>query len=128
MRLSNLAEPASAGVAAGMPSAPSPPPPGSDEAPFSPAEVSSPASGSLGATSDLYPAAARAQGVEADVHVVFVLTANGRPVDVQVTEPVGFGFEEAAKRAVLRGHFVPARRGDRAVAVRMPWVVHFVLR
>jgi TonB family protein len=101
--------------------------PGSDTSPLPEATVSSSAS-LIGALSPEYPAAARAQGVEADTVLSLVVSAQGIVRDAQVMRPAGFGFDEAALRAVRSARFAPARRNGEPVAVRMRWTVSFRLR
>ncbi|MDP9000459.1 MAG: TonB family protein [Myxococcota bacterium] len=78
--------------------------------------------------SPVYPAAARAQEVEADVVLAIVVTATGEVADARVIRPAGFGFDEEALRAVRGARFTPAERDGQRVAVRMRWSVSFRLR
>jgi protein TonB len=75
-----------------------------------------------------YPADARAAEIEAEVPLEIVVDARGTVTDARVTRYAGYGLDEAAVRAVRAYRFVPARRGDRAVAVRMHWSMEFRLR
>jgi protein TonB len=76
----------------------------------------------------VYPPAARAAEVEADVAVEIVVDALGRVVEAKPLRASGYGLDEAAVRAVARYRFRPAARDGRPVRVRMPWLVQFRLR
>lgn len=101
--------------------------PGSDAAPLPEVGVTSSAR-VLGAVSPLYPSAARAQGVEADVVLALVVSTAGDVRDARVVQPAGHGFDEAAVHAVRTARFSPALLRGRAVAVRMRWTVSFRLQ
>jgi len=75
-----------------------------------------------------YPAEARASGVEAEVPVEIVLDERGAVTSARSLRPAGYGFDEAALRAVRLLRFAPALRAGRAVRVRMRWPVVFRLR
>jgi TonB family protein len=75
-----------------------------------------------------YPAEARATGVEADVPVEIVLDERGTVASARSLGSAGYGFDEAALRAVRHLRFTPALRAGRAVRVRMRWPVVFRLR
>jgi periplasmic protein TonB len=98
-----------------------------DETPLAEGDVSSPAR-LTGSLSPAYPPAARAQDVEADVVMSIVVGSTGRVTDVRIARAAGYGFDDAALRAVREARFVPARRQGRPVAVRMRWTVTFRLR
>jgi protein TonB len=101
--------------------------PGGDATPFAESDVSAPAR-ALEAIAPPYPPGARAEGVEADVVVAVVVTAEGRVSDARVERRAGFGFDEAAVAAVRAARFLPARRDGRPVAVRMRLAYAFRLR
>src|SRR5688572_6111044 len=46
-----------------------------------------------------YPAEAQAKGVEADVVLALDIDETGRVTAVEVVEPAGYGFDEAARAA-----------------------------
>jgi protein TonB len=75
-----------------------------------------------------YPAAARSQGVEADVPLELVVSRAGAVESARVIGHAGFGFEQAALDAIRGYHFSPAVRDGRATRVRMRWTMQFRLR
>jgi len=75
-----------------------------------------------------YPPAARRAEVEADVPLEIVVDAAGRVTSAAALGGAGFGLDEAARAAVARYRFSPARRDGRPVRVRMRWIVQFRLR
>src|SRR5258708_10147543 len=82
-------------------------PPGVDEGPVSENDVSSPAH-PMGPIAPVYPAEARAQGVEADVVLAIVVTAAGTVSQASVEKRAGFGFDEAVLAAVHAARFTAA--------------------
>jgi TonB family protein len=100
---------------------------GSDSAPLSEDDVSSPARLAT-AMSPAYPSEARAQEIEADVVLAIVVASTGEVVDARVLKAAGFGFDQEALRAVRAARFIPARHEGRRVAVQMRWAVSFRLR
>jgi protein TonB len=63
-----------------------------------------------------YPDASRRLGQEGRVVLRVRVSAQGLPVAVAVKQSSGFSrLDEAARAAVERWRFVPARRGDEAV-------------
>ncbi len=77
----------------------------------------------------LYPRAARQKRVEGFVELTFVITREGRVVDIEIvrSEPAGV-FEATAKEAVARWRFSRPLRGGESVAVRARQVVRFQLQ
>ncbi len=73
----------------------------------------------------VYPPAARAADVEADVALDIVVDASGAVVAASVARRAGYGLDEAAVQAIRRFRFAPAQRDGRAVGVRMRWVMQF---
>ncbi len=71
--------------------------------------------------------AARDEGRPGRVGLRLTLDLTGKVVDVAVTEPAGYGFDEAARAAALRFVFAPARRGDTPIAARIPYTYVFEL-
>jgi protein TonB len=98
-----------------------------DEPPLAEGDVSSPAR-LTGSVTPAYPPAARAQEVEADVVMSIVVGPTGRVTHAAIERAAGYGFDDAALRAVREARFVPARREGSPVAVRMRWTVTFRLR
>lgn len=73
----------------------------------------------------VYPSAARAAEIEADVALEIVVDAGGAVVSARVARPAGYGLDDAAIQAIRRFRFAPAQRDGRAVGVRMRWVMQF---
>jgi protein TonB len=99
---------------------------GKDDAPLLEGDVSSPARPQT-RIAPAYPPNARAQGVEADVALKVVVSADGTVAQATIDKRAGFGFDEAVLAAVRTTRFVPARRDGRAVAVRMRFAYSFRL-
>lgn len=74
-----------------------------------------------------YPEEARARGVEAQVALRLGIDDGGAVSDVELLEPAGNGFDEAAIDAVRQFRFEPARRGGVAIASRIRYVYVFAL-
>jgi len=77
----------------------------------------------------VHPAEARKAGAEACVGVLVRVSADGRAVVERIlknTNP-GWGFEEAARRAVKKWRYKPARLNGEPVEVGYPVFVDFVL-
>lgn len=63
-----------------------------------------------------YPIASRRLGEEGKVLLRVKVSSGGTALAVEVKHSCGFGrLDEAARAAVLRWRFVPARRGDEAI-------------
>ncbi|MBI5784515.1 MAG: TonB family protein [Rhodocyclales bacterium] len=63
-----------------------------------------------------YPTASRRLGEEGKVLLRVKVSPGGAPMVVEIKHSCGFGrLDEAAKAAVERWKFVPARRGDEAI-------------
>ena len=75
-----------------------------------------------------YPARARADGLEADVHMELVVSRLGEVVSAQVAQPVGHGLDEAALAAARTFRFTPAVKEGRPVRARVSWTMQFRLR
>ncbi len=86
--------------------------------------VDQPAAGEMRA---LYPAAARRDGIEADVKLRILVSARGEVVRVRLLRPAGEGFDDAARQLVQRFRFRPGQRDGRPVAVWIPWTYKFRL-
>jgi TonB family protein len=107
-------------------------PPEDEPAPPAPAEVpadlpieSMPAV--LQAAEAVWPAEARAQGLEGVVTLRITLDAEGAVTSVEVVGPAGNGFDEAAIDAVKRSTWSPARTAAGPVAVVFDFQYGFVL-
>lgn len=74
-----------------------------------------------------YPEAARAKGVAADVVLALDIDESGQVTAVEVVEPAGYGFDEAARTAALSFRFRPATRADKAVKSRILYRYSFHL-
>ena len=74
-----------------------------------------------------YPSSAKESGIEADVPLDIVVDESGRVTDVRATKHLGYGLDESAAQAIRGYRFTPAKRGGRAVKVRMRWTVVFRL-
>jgi vitamin B12 transporter len=66
-----------------------------------------------------YPEQARAERREAAVLLRVTVSADGNVAQVEVVEPAGYGFDEAARDAALRFRFEPARRDGQPIAARI---------
>jgi len=65
----------------------------------------------------VYPEAALAEGLEATVRLQIELSETGEVLQVQIAEPAGHGFDEAAVDAVLDMLFTPAETAEGPVPV-----------
>ena len=74
-----------------------------------------------------YPPQARAEGVQAAVKLAIQVDEAGKVAAVEVLEPAGHGFDEAAVAAAEQFEFSPARYGEEAVAVKIRFTYRFVL-
>ena len=72
-----------------------------------------------------YPATARSQGVEAVVVLELDIDAEGRVVDAELVRRAGNGFDRSALAYCRKLRFSPARAGDKPVAARIRWEVHY---
>jgi len=74
-----------------------------------------------------YPPDALAAGLEADVVLRVDLSEHGTVTHVEVVEPAGHGFDEAAVEAVQAFEFDPAEVDGRPAPVHIEYVYHFRL-
>ena len=74
-----------------------------------------------------YPEAARRANREAVVTVEFTVDVDGKATDIKVTEPKGFGFDEAAIEAIKRWRFTPAKKDGESVPMRVRQRIRFNL-
>lgn len=102
------------------PEAPAQPPPDARPAAATPPAL-------LQGADAAYPEPAKAQRLEAKVPLRLTIDETGTVSEVEVLEPAGNGFDEAAREAALRFRFAPAKRGDQPIASRIRYVVVFRL-
>ncbi|MFP2934617.1 energy transducer TonB, partial [Pyxidicoccus sp. 3LG] len=74
-----------------------------------------------------YPPDALAQGLTASVRLIITIAEDGSVADVQPTELVGNGFDEAAQAAVRQFKFSPAEVDGVPAPVQVEYVYHFTL-
>lgn len=74
-----------------------------------------------------YPQAALEGRLEAVVNMLVVVDETGKVTEVQVQQPVGNGFDEAAVAAVEKFEFEPATVDGQPAAVRIGYGYHFKL-
>lgn len=79
------------------------------------------------AAAPVYPAEAAARGLEAEVLVRITIDATGKVVDVQVPEPVGSGFDQAAIAAARQYRFKPAEWDGVPGPITVETTIHFEL-
>ena len=74
-----------------------------------------------------YPEKARLAGLTANVILILTIDETGKVVKADVAEPVGNGFDEAARDAALRFAFHPATRNGVPVKVKIQFKYSFTL-
>jgi len=74
-----------------------------------------------------YPPEAEKAGLQADVLLKLTVDRDGSVTKVDVSEPVGNGFDEAAKVAALKFKFTPATRDGVPIPVVIPYRYSFTL-
>jgi TonB family protein len=74
-----------------------------------------------------YPAEAAASGLEAEVTVQLHIDAEGNVTRVDIPEPVGHGFDEAARAAALAYKFKPAEFDGVPGPIVVATKIHFVI-
>ena len=73
-----------------------------------------------------YPAALKAQGVEANVPVMVTIDKTGKVTSVKILKSSGHPeFDEAAKKAALAEQFQPATRGGKAIEYTISYTYRF---
>ena len=75
-----------------------------------------------------YPPLAAKQGIEATVFLELYIDERGAIRQIKVLKDPGFGFAEAAVRALDGAECVPAKMDGRPVAVRYRYPVRFTLK
>jgi TonB family protein len=74
----------------------------------------------------VYPAEALVDRLSADVTMTVDLGADGHVTKVEVPRPVGHGFDEAARAAVMQYLFSPAEVDGKPSPIRIEFTLHFV--
>ena len=74
-----------------------------------------------------YPYEMSRAGINGDVQVEFIISANGDVIDTRIVRSSHREFEIPAMQAVQKWKFKPGRKGGRAVAVRASQVIEFNL-
>jgi len=74
----------------------------------------------------VYPPAALAARIAADVTMMIDIDATGHVTKVEVTKPAGQGFDEAARDAVMQYLFSPAEVDGKPSPIRIGYTLHFV--
>ncbi len=75
-----------------------------------------------------YPPLALRRGIEGVVYLELYIDAEGRIQKAEVLKDPGYGFAEAALKALEGARCEPARANGRAVAVRYRYPVRFTLK
>jgi TonB family protein len=75
-----------------------------------------------------YPPEAAAQQLEGTVMMLIDISETGAVTNVEVTEPAGHGFDEAAVEAVKQFEFEPAEVDNVPAPVRIQYAYQFVFR
>jgi protein TonB len=76
----------------------------------------------------LYPDFARKQEMQGTVLLRVAIDEHGRVVNVEVLKKAGFGFDEAAVKAVRESTFVPAQRDGRSCSCKALLPIRFELK
>ncbi len=74
-----------------------------------------------------YPEKARLAGLTASVILILTIDETGKVIQADVTDPVGNGFDEAARDAALHFTFRPAKRNGVPVKVKIEFKYSFTL-
>jgi|Deesub1362A_J573_1020465.scaffolds.fasta_scaffold09454_4 TonB family protein len=75
-----------------------------------------------------YPRFARRRGIEGKVVLKLRIDEKGKLKGVEVIEPAGFGFTDAALRAIRQSSFIPAHRNGQPVPAEAILTVRFRLK
>src|SRR4051812_41962416 len=78
------------------------------------------------AVAPVYPTGALDARVSADVPMLVDIGADGKVTKVTVPKPVGQGFDEAARDAVMQYLFSPAEIDGKPAAIRIEYTLHFM--
>jgi len=76
----------------------------------------------------VYPILARRLGKEGKVLLKLLIDANGKLQNIEVVEPAGFGFTEAAVEAVKKSTYAPGYRNGERVLTKALLPVRFQLQ
>ena len=76
----------------------------------------------------VYPLAARRLNKEGSVILRLTIDSAGNLMNIEVMENAGYGFTKAAREAVQKSTFLPAKRDGRSVACRALLPIRFKLR
>lgn len=76
----------------------------------------------------VYPPEALAAGLEADVVLAIDVDATGRVTRVEIAQPAGRGFDEAAAAAARAFEFTPAEADGKPVPVRITYKYRFTIK
>jgi TonB family protein len=74
-----------------------------------------------------YPPEAIQEGLEATVVLKLTIDREGRVTNVEIPEPVGHGFDEAATEAALKFRFSPATRNGEPIPTKVLYPYKFTL-
>ena len=74
-----------------------------------------------------YPEAARRAWIEGTVVLEFTIGIDGKATDIKVIQSLGFGCDEAAIKAIKECRFIPAKRNNMAVPLRVRLPIRFSL-
>jgi TonB family protein len=74
----------------------------------------------------VYPPEALSEQLSAEVTLMVDLDAQGHVTKVDVPKPVGHGFDEAARAAVLQYEFSPAEVDNKPSPIRFQFTLHFL--
>jgi TonB family protein len=74
----------------------------------------------------VYPAEALGEQLSADVTMTVDIDAQGHVTKVEVPKPVGHGFDDAARAAVMQYQFSPAEVDNKPAAIRIEYTLHFL--
>ena len=102
------------------------PPPSDQEEEQPPAELAPPEL--LRFVEADYPEDALTSGLDGEVVLRIEIDAEGGVSGVEVVEPAGHGFDEAATEAARQFEFRPARQDDQPIASRILYRYRFLLR
>ena len=72
-----------------------------------------------------YPVAAMRDRMGGVVVVEFTIGLTGLATNIQVAEPIGFGFDEATVEAIKKWRFTPAMRGSTTIPMRVRQAITF---
>lgn len=74
-----------------------------------------------------YPEAARRARIEGTVVLEFTIGIDGQATDIKVIQSLGFGCDEASIKTIKEARFIPAKRNNVAVPVRVRLPIRFSL-